>query len=92
MLGVQFRETSESLSSFTQFWLLFQSLKNPNLLFIFNVFQAFGGNTTDDILERWIKESDSDGDAKVDFHEFLKFNAMSIKKKKEKEALVDDQM
>ena len=35
---------------------------------------------------------DSDGDAKVDFHEFLKFNAMSIKKKKDKGVLFDDQM
>ena len=62
------------------------------ILLYFQCFQVFGGNTADDILEGWIKESDSDGDAKVDFHEFLKFNAMSIKKKKDKEALFDDQM
>ena len=64
------------------------------ILYIYSkkCFQAFGGNTTDDILEGWIKESDSDGDAKVDFHEFLKFNAMSLKKKKDKEVLFYDQM
>ena len=54
--------------------------------------QAFGANTTDDVLEEWIKESDADGDAKVDFHEFLKFNAMSIKKKKDKEGFFYDEM
>jgi Ca2+-binding EF-hand superfamily protein len=43
-------------------------------------------------LEGWIKEIDSDGDAKVDFHEFLKFNVMSIKKKKDKETHFENQM
>jgi Ca2+-binding EF-hand superfamily protein len=43
-------------------------------------------------LEGWINEIDSDGDANIDFHEFLKFNAMSIKKKKDKETNFDNEM
>ena len=70
----------------------FGYLEPSYIFFPKKCFQAFGGNTTDDILEGWIKESDSDGDAKVDFHEFLKFNAMSLKKKKDKEVLFYDQM
>ena len=61
-------------------------------IFSLKSFQAFGGNTTDDTLEGWINEIDSDGDAKVNLHEFIKFNAMSLKKKKDKEAIFFDQM
>ena len=54
--------------------------------------KAFGGNTTDDVLQEWIKKSDFDGDEKVNFYEFLKFNAMSLKKQKDKQGLFYDEM
>jgi len=47
--------------------------------------KAFGGNADENVLGEWIKESDTSGDGKVDFHEFLKFNAMSLKKKKDQD-------
>ena len=34
------------------------------------VVKAFGENLTEDVLEKWIKESDISNDGKVDYHDF----------------------
>ena len=47
------------------------------------VVKAFGENLTEDVLEKWIKESDISNDGKVNYHDFLR--KMSQNKKKQTE-------
>ena len=36
------------------------------------IIKAFGGNISDEGIQEWIKEGDSDGNEKVNFKEFLR--------------------
>ena len=47
------------------------------------VIKAFGENLTEDVLEKWIKESDISHDGKVNYHNFLR--KMSQNKKTQTE-------
>ena len=59
---------------------------------IYLLFKTYGGFNTDDVLVEWIKEIDSDGDEKVNFHEFLRYNAMLFKEEKKSGCAVSDPM
>ena len=53
--------------------------------------EGFDWNNTEE-LKRWIEERNFDGDEKVDFHEFLKFSALSLKQGKiEREGSCSDE-
>ena len=54
------------------------------------VVKAFGKNLTEDVLEKWIKESDVSNDGKVNYHDFLR--KMSQNKKKQTENLLYAEM
>ena len=54
------------------------------------VVKAFGENLTEDVLEKWIKESDISNDGKVNYHDFLR--KMSQNKKKQTENLLYAEM
>ena len=47
------------------------------------VVKAFGENLTEDVLEKWIKESDVSNDGKVNYHDFLRKLSQSKKKQTE---------
>ena len=54
------------------------------------VVKAFGENLTEDVLEKWIKESDISNDGKVNYHDFLR--KLSQSKKKQTENLLYAEM
>ena len=54
------------------------------------VVKAFGKNLTEDVLEKWIKESGVSNDGKVNYHDFLR--KMSQNKKKQTENLLYAEM
>ena len=44
--------------------------------------KAFGGNTSDEVLQEWITDCDCDGDDKIDFGEFVECRLKHAKKEK----------
>ena len=44
--------------------------------------KAFGGNTSDEVLQEWITDCDCDGDDKIDFGEFVGCRLKHAKKEK----------
>ena len=49
--------------------------------------RAFGGHTSSDELQEWVKEGDADGDNQITFNEFLK---LKLKENEESKANNDE--